>query len=296
MLHVQVHRLLVLLRWNQDFQCTIEKKISNAVRATQLSWNLIVLSLKALSIPLFMMKNIFVWQLKCYTFTSFCNFIHVSISVVSLRIKLLVCFQSFSHSCLLMLTCYSFTHSFIALLIHLANRLSNLSVNEPTTDSFIQRAIQLRAHSSLVLPICLNVQAWVQQSYEPIPDAHRLTGSNAGGECAYSPCFPKVTCFAFASGEFKCGSCPLRYTGNGYHCTEWTSCAEAPCPREVNCTDTKPGRVKCSECPAGYIRDGRRCIFIASGFFIFISSQSKLLVNALLICLAFCSSYVMSNL
>ncbi|KAH0625770.1 hypothetical protein JD844_034014 [Phrynosoma platyrhinos] len=55
--------------------------------------------------------------------------------------------------------------------------------------------------------------------------------------CYPNPCFPGVTCMDTPTG-FRCGACPLGYTGNGTHCT-----------------DINEGSYKCGACKTGFVGD-----------------------------------------
>ncbi|XP_038239768.1 cartilage oligomeric matrix protein [Dermochelys coriacea] len=68
--------------------------------------------------------------------------------------------------------------------------------------------------------------------------------------CLPNPCFPGVTCTETGSG-FRCGPCPLGFTGNGTHCTDINECSTNPCFLRVNCVNTAPG-FHCDPCPIGY--------------------------------------------
>ena len=56
-------------------------------------------------------------------------------------------------------------------------------------------------------------------------------------------------------GDFRCGSCPSGYTGNGFYCNDINECMTnnggcSMSPR-VDCIN-KRGGVDCGECPPGY--------------------------------------------
>ncbi|KAM3855759.1 cartilage oligomeric matrix protein [Vipera latastei] len=80
--------------------------------------------------------------------------------------------------------------------------------------------------------------------------------------CSPNPCFPGVTCTTTLT-SFRCGSCPLGYTGNGTHCTDINECTTNPCFPRVRCVNTAPG-FHCESCPPGYRGPGLQGVGLAS--------------------------------
>ncbi|XP_020636619.3 cartilage oligomeric matrix protein isoform X1 [Pogona vitticeps] len=76
-----------------------------------------------------------------------------------------------------------------------------------------------------------------------------------------NPCFPGVTCTDTPTG-FRCGACPLGYTGNGTHCTDINECTANPCFPRVQCVNTAPG-FRCDPCPPGYTGPGHEGVGLA---------------------------------
>ncbi|XP_075466990.1 cartilage oligomeric matrix protein [Ascaphus truei] len=70
-------------------------------------------------------------------------------------------------------------------------------------------------------------------------------------KCVPNPCSSGVTCTETGTG-FRCGPCPLGFSGNGTHCTDINECTVNPCFPRVRCVNKTPG-FHCSPCPIGYI-------------------------------------------
>ncbi|CDW53687.1 cubilin [Trichuris trichiura] len=85
-------------------------------------------------------------------------------------------------------------------------------------------------------------------------------------ECLENPCFPGVHC-SNTPGGFKCGSCPVGYTGDGARCWDVDECAQnnghCSTSPKVQCINTF-GSYHCGACPPGYEGDGMSCSRISS--------------------------------
>uniref|UniRef100_A0A671WSE7 Thrombospondin-1 n=1 Tax=Sparus aurata TaxID=8175 RepID=A0A671WSE7_SPAAU len=74
--------------------------------------------------------------------------------------------------------------------------------------------------------------------------------------CLSSPCFPGSRCTSFPDGSFKCGKCPLGYTGNGVTCKDIDECKAVPDACHTHngvhlCENTEPG-YNCLPCPTRF--------------------------------------------
>ncbi|XP_034078366.1 thrombospondin-1-like isoform X1 [Gymnodraco acuticeps] len=74
--------------------------------------------------------------------------------------------------------------------------------------------------------------------------------------CLSSPCFPGAKCTSFPDGSFKCGKCPLGYTGNGVACKDIDECKAVSDACHTHngvhrCENTQPG-YNCLPCPARF--------------------------------------------
>ncbi|GFT76982.1 thrombospondin-3, partial [Nephila pilipes] len=68
-----------------------------------------------------------------------------------------------------------------------------------------------------------------------------------------------VRCYDSESG-FRCGPCPLGYTGDGIVCKPLDKCAESPCSAGVRCTNIDvPPWFRCGPCPEGFSGNGTHC-------------------------------------
>ncbi|KHJ46556.1 CUB domain protein, partial [Trichuris suis] len=85
-------------------------------------------------------------------------------------------------------------------------------------------------------------------------------------ECLENPCFPGVHC-SNTPGGFKCGSCPVGYTGDGVRCWDVDECAQnnghCSTSPKVQCINTF-GSYHCGACPPGYEGDGMSCSRLSS--------------------------------
>ncbi|KZS21868.1 Tolloid 2-like protein, partial [Daphnia magna] len=111
--------------------------------------------------------------------------------------------------------------------------------------------------------ICLCEQGWTTDGVNPgcMVDVD---------ECLYPiplcSVNPRVQCINLP-GSFRCGACPVGYTGNGHYCTDVDECQinNGGCsisPR-VQCTNTMGSR-SCGPCPPGYQGDGVSCSFVGA--------------------------------
>ncbi|GBN61701.1 hypothetical protein AVEN_127681-1, partial [Araneus ventricosus] len=68
-----------------------------------------------------------------------------------------------------------------------------------------------------------------------------------------------VRCYDSESG-FRCGACPLGYTGDGIVCKPLDKCADNPCSPGVRCTNIDvPPWFRCGPCPEGFSGNGTHC-------------------------------------
>lgn len=67
--------------------------------------------------------------------------------------------------------------------------------------------------------------------------------------CQEKPCFKDVVCEDTSLG-FRCGSCPVGFTGDGITCAQKITCESDPCYPGVSCTETEGG-ARCGQCPVG---------------------------------------------
>ncbi|KAJ0177495.1 hypothetical protein K1T71_007504 [Dendrolimus kikuchii] len=110
---------------------------------------------------------------------------------------------------------------------------------------------------------CICQQGWTTNGTDIacITDVNECEESQ-GPRCSVNP---RVECINLP-GSFRCGQCPIGYTGDGYVCHDIDECTTLPnggCSTMVSCHNTIGSRI-CGTCPAGYVGDGVTCTWSGS--------------------------------
>ncbi|XP_005091776.1 cartilage oligomeric matrix protein [Aplysia californica] len=129
--------------------------------------------------------------------------------------------------------------------------------------SYSMADVALRELTRAVMEMRQQLQSQTQETRalrEVMASCHMCRNPNTQRpqrtRCSSHPCFPGVRCVDTEDG-FRCGACPVGYSGNGIECRRHTTCSDRPCFRGVRCQDTERG-YRCGPCPPGYVGDGSR--------------------------------------